>query len=79
MGILPTLICPTTFHLLDTHPYMKSLHNPNEIPPDMIPTFINSETYQTASTVTSARSGSGDSNDVLYIKLSIAVAGLNKS
>ena len=57
---------------------MKNLHNSNEIPPDMTQTSINSGTYQTVSTMTSAGSGSATANDVLCIKHSAAVAGLNK-
>ena len=52
---------------------MKSLHNSNEISPDMAPTSINSGTYQTVHTMISAGSGSGVANDVLCIKHSVAI------
>ena len=69
---------PTTFCLLDTHSYMKSLHNSNETPPDMAATSLTSETYQTVSTMTSTGTSSSNTNDILCIKHSVAMAGLNK-
>ena len=69
---------PTTFCLPDTHPYMKKLHNSNKIPPDTAPTSITSGTYQTVSATTSTGSSSGTTHDVLCIKHSVAIAGLNK-
>ena len=69
---------PTTFCLPDTHPYTKSLHTSNEIPPNMAPTSITSKTCQVVSTMTSTGSSSGTTNDVLCIQYSVATAGLNK-
>ena len=57
---------------------MKSLHKSNGTPPDMAPTSLTSEMYQTVSTTTLTGSSSGTTNDVLYIKYSVAIAGLNK-
>ena len=55
---------------------MKSLHNSNETPPNMAPTFINSGTYQTLSIMSG--SSSGTTNDAFCIKHFVAIAGLNK-
>ena len=69
---------PITFHLSETHPQIKSLHESNGTPPNVAPTSLIYETYQTVSTTTSTGSHLGTSNDVLYIKHSVAIAGLNK-
>ena len=69
---------PTTFCLPETHPYIKSLHKLNGIPLDMTPTSLISGAYQTVSNITSTGSTSGTTNDVLYIKHSVAITGLNK-
>ena len=68
----------TNFHLQDTHPYMKSFHKSNEMPLDMVPTSLTSGTYQTVGTMTSTGSDSSTTNDVLCIKNSAVIAGLNK-
>ena len=54
---------------------MKSLHGSNEI---HLIWLQSPSTYQTVSTTTSAGSGSGTANDVLYIKHSVAIANLNR-
>ena len=68
---------PTIFAYLTIIPTW-SLHNSNEIPPDIAPTSINSETYQTVSSMTSTGSGSGTANDVLCIKHSVVISGSNR-
>ena len=68
----------TTFCLPETHPYMKSLHNSNETPPDMDPTSLSFRNCQMISTMTSTGSSSDTTNDVLCIKHSVVIAGLNK-
>ena len=57
---------------------MKNVHESNRKPPDMTPTSLTSKTYQTISTIASTRSSSNTITDVLYIKHSVAIAGLNK-
>ena len=57
---------------------MKSLHKSNGTPPDMTSASLTSETYQSVSTITSNGPSSGTTNDVLYIKHSVAVTALDK-
>ena len=57
---------------------MKSLHNSNKTPPDMASTSLISGTYQAVRTMTSTGSSSGTNNNVLCIKSSVAITGLNK-
>ena len=57
---------------------MKKLHKSNRTPPDMAPRSFTTGTYQTVSTMTLTGPSSGTTNDVLYIKHSVTIAGLNK-
>ena len=85
VGTLPTPIflnaCKkksTTFHLPCTHCYINCLNKSGEASLDMAPASLTSETFPTASTVTSTGTNSTVNNYVLYIKCSVALAGLNK-
>ena len=57
---------------------MKSLHKFNEKSPDMAPVSLTSGTFQSTGTTTSMSTNSSAYNNVLYIKYSVALAGLNK-
>ena len=57
---------------------MNSLHKSNETPLDIAPTSLMIGTFQTASTATLTGTSFSTTNDVLYIKSSNALAGLNK-
>ena len=57
---------------------MKSLHRSIETPPDIVPASLFSGTFQLARTTTSTGTSSSATNDVLYIKHSVALTGLNK-
>ena len=67
-----------TFYLPYIHPYMKSLHKSDEAWLDMVHVSFTAGAFPTASTTTSSGTNSSANNDVLYIKHSIALAGLNK-
>ena len=62
-----------TFHL-----YMKGLHKSDEAPPDMAPASFTYGKFPSTSTTTSTGTYSSANIHVLYIKHSVALAGLNK-
>ena len=66
----------TTFCLPYTPPYMKSLNKSGEAPSDMTPASLTSGIFSTVSTNTSTQTNSSANDDVLYIKLSLALTVL---